>query len=102
MDEIKIEWTEIALKQRKKIFDYWNSRNKSNNFSRKLNQIVYEKIDLLKQNPYSRIEIENEFYRILHFGNYSLVYKPELPIIYIMAFWDNRQNPNKLRKILGL
>lgn len=102
MDEIKIIWTSIAIEQRNKIFNYWNRRNKSTTYSKKLNSIAYEKIDLLKKNPFVGAEIHNEIYRILHFGNYSLVYKPEHQQIYIMAFWDNRQNPKKLKKILGL
>ena len=48
------------------------------------------------------LETGNAFYRIFHFGNYSLVYKIELNSIHIMAFWDNRQNPEKLKHILGL
>lgn len=102
MDEIKIIWTKITIKQRDEIFNYWNNRTKTNNYSKKLNLKIYSKIDLLKLFPYAGIEIENENARILHFENYSLVYKIKGIHILIMAFWDNRQNPSKLLEILKL
>jgi len=52
MDEIKVIWIQIAIEQRNKIFEYWNNRNKSNNYSKKLNLIAYEKIDLIKSSPF--------------------------------------------------
>lgn len=102
MDELKIIWTNIAVKQRNHIFNYWNLRNKSKNYSIRLNNLIYNKIDLLKNNPTSGIEIENENCRNLHFEKYSLIYKISNDSIFILAFWDNRQNPKKLKKLLGL
>jgi hypothetical protein len=51
MDEVKIVWTTLARRERDAIFDYWNKKNKSNHYSKKLNLIIYQKIDLLKSNP---------------------------------------------------
>ena len=47
MDEVKIVWTTLARRERDAIFDYWNKKNKSNHDSKKLNLIIYQKIDLL-------------------------------------------------------
>lgn len=102
MDEVSVIWTKTALQQRNKIFEYWNSRNKSNSYAKRLNLLIYEKIDLLKSSPFIGIEIENFGGRILNFEKYGLVYRISDKNIYILALWDNRQNPNKLRKILGL
>jgi len=102
MDEIKIIWTNIAVNQRNKIFEYWNNRNKNNSYSRKLNLTIYEKTEFLKHNPLIGILGDLSPYRVLHFGNYSLIYKNAPNIVYIIAIWDNRQNPSKLKKILGL
>ncbi|GGG52387.1 type II toxin-antitoxin system RelE/ParE family toxin [Epilithonimonas arachidiradicis] len=102
MDEVKVIWTTLARKQRNAIFDYWNNRNKSNRYSIKLNLTIYQKIDLLKSNPLSGIETNFEPYRILHFENYGLVYRLEKDLLYIISVWDNRQNPSKLKKLLGL
>ena len=102
MDELKIIWTKIAISQRNEVFAYWNKRNKSTDFSKKINLLIHEKIDLLKNFPLTGVEIQNEDARILHFHNYSLVYKISQSEIYILAFWDNRQNPSKLLEILKL
>ena len=96
MDEIKVVWTALARIQRNTIFEYWNNRNKSNVYSKKLNLLIYQKIDLLKSNPLIGSQTDLNFYRILHFENYGLVYRIETDVIYIISLWDNRQNPKKL------
>lgn len=102
MDEIKVIWTKIAVKQRNEIFDYWNNRNKNNRYSKQLNLKIYRKIDQLKNFPNTGVEIENENARVLHFENYSLIYRLNINQIFILAFWDTRQNPSKLLEILKL
>lgn len=102
MDEIKVIWTKIAIKQRNEIFDYWNNRNKNNRYSKQLNLKIYRKIDQLKKFPNTGVEIENENARVLHFENYSLIYRLNINKIFILAFWDTRQNPSKLLEILKL
>ena len=67
-----------------------------------LNLIIYQKIDLLKSNPFIGIETDFITYRILHFENYGLVYRSEEELLYIISVWDNRQNPSGLKKLLGL
>ncbi|WP_312766348.1 type II toxin-antitoxin system RelE/ParE family toxin [Epilithonimonas sp.] len=102
MDEVKVIWTTLARTQRNAIFEYWNNRIKSNSYSKKLNLIIYQKIDLLKSNPLIGTQTDFEFYRILHFENYGLVYRIEANVIFIISLWDNRQNPKKLKNLLGL
>ena len=102
MDEVKIVWTTLARRERDVIFDYLNKKNKSNHYSKKLNLIIYQKIDLLKSNPFIGIETDFKPYRILLFENYGLVYRSEEELLYIISVWDNRQNPSKLKKLLGL
>ena len=102
MDEVKIVWTTLARRERDAIFDYWNKKNKSNHDSKKLNLIIYQKIDLLKSNAFIGIETDFKPYSIFHFENYRLVYRSEEELLYIISVWDNRQNPSKLKKLLGL
>ncbi|MCD4774389.1 MAG: hypothetical protein K8R41_13505 [Bacteroidales bacterium] len=45
---LKIFWTSTAIKQRNHIFEYWNERNKSTTFSKKLNKKIKERVKLLK------------------------------------------------------
>jgi len=51
MAQLKIFWTETALKQRNYVFEYWNERNKSIEYSKKLNAKIIERISLLKSQP---------------------------------------------------
>lgn len=102
MDEVKIVWTTLARRERDVIFDYLNKKNKSNHYSKKLNLIIYQKIDLLKSNPFIGIETDFKPYRILLFENYGLVYRSDEELLYIISVWDHRQNPSKLKKLLGL
>jgi plasmid stabilization system protein ParE len=51
MDELVVIWTRTALKQRDSIFEYCNNRNKSKSYSKKLNGLIRNRIDLLKIEP---------------------------------------------------
>ncbi len=51
MDGLNISWTQTAVKQRDHIFDYWNNRNKSNSYSKKLNVAIRERVELLRSQP---------------------------------------------------
>ena len=51
MAKLTICWTQTAVKQRNHIFKYWNNRNKSASYSKKLNNSIKERIQLLKTNP---------------------------------------------------
>ncbi|MCD4679736.1 MAG: type II toxin-antitoxin system RelE/ParE family toxin [Bacteroidales bacterium] len=100
MARLKVFWTSTALKQRNHVFQYWNDRNKSTTFSKKLNKKIKERIILLKLNPEigKRTEFENT--RAISLGHYSILYKNISTEIIITGFWDNRQDPKKLLKFL--
>ena len=51
MAELTIFWTNTAIKQRNYTFEYWNERNKSTTYSKKLNSSLKERINILKINP---------------------------------------------------
>ncbi|MBK9628885.1 MAG: hypothetical protein IPO56_14645 [Flavobacteriales bacterium] len=67
-------WTHTAERQREHVFNYWNDRNGSANYSVKLR---------------SAISI------VQH-----LLYKLIEPKLIIVGFWDNRQDPAQLLAIL--
>jgi hypothetical protein len=97
---LKIFWTSTALKQRNFIFGYWNERNKSNSYSQKLNLIIKERTELLKSNPNLGIKTEVKGTRAISIGHFSIFYKKIDSNIFITAFWDNRQDPEKLMEFL--
>jgi len=100
MAKLKIFWTETALKQRNHIFEYWNNRNGSNSYSKKLNSSILERISVLKSNPDLGKKTEFINTRVVSLGHYSILYKNIDSKLIITGFWDNRQNPKKLLKFL--
>ncbi len=82
------------------IFEYWNERNKSNKYSIKLNKEIKKRTNQLKKHPFIGYKTNYKEYRSVAIGNYSLIYTYLNKYIYIVSFWDNRQNPSELLKIL--
>ena len=101
MAELNIFWTQTAIKQRNYIFEYWNKRNKSNSYTKKLNQSIKERITLLKTHP--KLGKQTNFIqtRLISLGHYSILYKQIDSQIIITGFWDNRQNTKKLLNFLN-
>ena len=100
MVKLTIYWTKTALKQRNYIFEYWNKRNGTNSYSKKLNSSISERISLLKTNPDLGKKAEFKSTRVISLGHYSILYKKIDSRIIITGFWDNRQNPKKLLNFL--
>lgn len=95
-----VKWTKTADIQYVGILDYWLKRNKSNNYSKKLIKIVSERTKNIAENPYLYKSTGFKDTRIATLGNFSILYQATDIEIIITAFWDNRQNPNKLWNIL--
>ena len=100
MAELSIFWTKTALKQRNYTFEYWNDRNKSTTYSKKLNLSIKERTNILKTNSELGKRTDYNNTRVISLGHYSNLYKKVDLKIIITGFWDNRQNPNKLLKFL--
>lgn len=100
MDELKLFWSITAKRQRDYIFEYWNQRNKSNMYSKKLNLAIKERTKILKKQPYIGKEIQFKTLRLISLKHYSIIYKLKDSAIIIVAFWDNRQDAKKLRDFL--
>lgn len=96
----KIIWTSCAQNDRKEIFTYWNNRNKSKKYSKKLNLLFIEATNLIAQYPKIGKFSGYDNVRIKTVKDYLMVYKEIENIIYIITIWDGRQNPLKLEKIL--
>lgn len=96
MAELNVFWTETAIRQRNRIFEYWIERNKSNTYAKKLNQKIKERTDLLKQNPDLGKKTEFKNTRAVSLGHYSILYQQYHSKLIITGFWDNRQEPEKL------
>ena len=95
-----IVWTKTADRQFVDILEFWVKRNKSNSFSKKLIKVVSERTNQIVENPLIYKKADFTETRVASLGNFSIFYKIEIERIIVTAFWDNRQDPKKLLKIL--
>lgn len=95
-----IVWTETAARQRRSILKYWTLRNKSTAFAEKLIKLIRRQINIIEKHPASFKETEFEGVRESALGHFSIYYKVTATQIIITAFWDNRQDPKKLLKLI--
>jgi plasmid stabilization system protein ParE len=100
MDKLKIFWTKNAINQRNYVLEYWAKRNKSNSFSKKLYIKINDRTSILSLQPEVGKIVNFPNTRTISMGHYSIFYKFQENKIIITAFWDNRQDPNKLLQFL--
>ncbi len=100
MAKRNVIWTKTADIQFAGILEYWVERNKSNLYSKKLVKLVAAYTNQIAKNPklYKSADFENT--RVATLGNFSLYYKIAEKELVVTAFWDNRQNPEKLLEVL--
>ena len=97
---VKIIWTNTATLQRRKILVYWNKRNKSTIYSKKLVTEITQRVNFLVNNPNIYIKTDFPNIRASTLGHYNIFYKITPDQLIVIAFWDNRRNPKTLSKIL--
>ncbi len=95
-----VVWTRTADIQFIGILEYWVKRNKSSNFSKKLLKLVTERTLQISKAPYIFKATNFSDVRVASLRNFSIYYKITDKQIIVTAFWDNRQDPKKLLKIL--
>ncbi|MBT0609250.1 type II toxin-antitoxin system RelE/ParE family toxin [Aequorivita echinoideorum] len=100
MAKRNVIWTRTADIQFVGILEYWVKRNKSNTYSKKLVKLVSERTKQIADKPLIYKATDFKDVRVASLGNFSIFYKFNDKEIIITAFWDNRQNPKKLLKIL--
>jgi toxin YoeB len=100
MAKRNVIWTKTADMQFVSILGYWMERNKSNTYSKKLVNLVTERTNQIAETPFIFKATDFNGVRIASLGNFSIYYKVTEISIIISAFWDNRQDPKKLLKIL--
>jgi len=101
MAKRKVVWTETAAKQRREILKYWTERNKSTIYAEKLIEITAKHLKVMTKNPEAFKETEINNIRESAIGHFSLYYKITPDQLIVMAFWDNRQDPKQLLKVIS-
>ncbi|TPG42118.1 type II toxin-antitoxin system RelE/ParE family toxin [Flavobacterium pectinovorum] len=93
----KIVWTSFAEESKYAIFLYWNQRNKSTTYSRKLNVLFQESLKQVLKFPESSIESKNSNIRLKIANHFELIYHISNTQITVLDIWDMRQNPENFR-----
>ena len=101
MAKRKVVWTETAVLQRREILSYWTERTESTAYAEKLIFLTKEHLKVILNNPEAYKATDFKDVRESAMGHFSIYYKITEEQIIVMAFWDNRQNPKKLLKILN-
>jgi plasmid stabilization system protein ParE len=101
MAKRKIVWTETAAKQRRETLKYWTERNKSTSYAEKLIEITARHLKVISKNPEAFKETEIQNIHESAMGHFSIYYKITQDHIIVVAFWDNRQDPEKLLKVIS-
>ena len=96
----QIIWSLRAQKDKREILKYWSQRNKSNRYSKKLNQLFKESITLILEHPQVGKLTNTPSVRIKIIKEYLLIYEVSETSISILSIWDGRQDPSKLADIL--
>lgn len=91
-----IVWTQTAAKQRRKILNYWNERNRSTTYSKKLVFLIRRRLSTLCEFPESGKKSDFTNTRVTSIGYYSIFYQIRQDKLIITAFWDTRQDPKEL------
>jgi len=97
----EVVWSLRAQKERKEILEYWRLRNKSNTYSKKLNQLFKESVKLITDFPQIGKPTDDINTRIKIVRDYLIIYEETETQIQILTIWDSRQDPDKLKNIIA-
>jgi plasmid stabilization system protein ParE len=88
--------TQLADDDKNTILAYWKKRNKSNDYSKKLNLLFIDAINYLSEHRFlgKKTTIEEVRFRIV--SNYYIYYQYNDASIFILRIWDSRQNSDNL------
>ncbi|GGG57163.1 type II toxin-antitoxin system RelE/ParE family toxin [Epilithonimonas arachidiradicis] len=95
MAKRKIVWTNSAKSELKEILIYWTNKTKSKTYSKKLNKLFTEAIDLLSQHPKIGRTTNDQNARISIVRNYLIFYEINVNEIIILSIWDARRDENQ-------
>lgn len=96
----KIIWSANAKADKIEILDYWIKRNKSNTYSKKLNLLFREAINLVAKNPTIGHVTIKENVRVKIVKQFLIIYEITEDSINIHSIFDNRRNPEEFIKRL--
>ena len=91
----KIIWSARAGEELREVLDYYIFRNGNANYSLKLLNRVEDLLGTLSNSEQIGRLTSNNITRVISLDVYLIFYEVHNDQIQIIAFWDNRQNPEK-------
>ena len=92
----QINWGRFAQQDRLHILYYWHEHNKSKTFSKRLNSLFNEGLNLVGKYPKIGNPEDKPNIRIKIVREYFLVYEILEDKIIVLRIWDSRRNPKYL------
>ena len=97
MAEKPIIWSEIALQELEDILNFYNQRNQSLVFSKKLLSLAENTLQTISGNENIGRKTKSKNIRTFPLKYFLIIYEINVDRIEVLSFWDNRQNPKKKR-----
>ena len=94
----KIIWSANAKADKIEILEYWVLRNKSNLYSKKLNILLKEAVNLIAISPRIGQLTIKENIKVKIIRDYLIIYEIATDSIFIHSIIDGRRNPELIRK----
>lgn len=85
----RIILSKIAREERRQILEYWNERNQSKTYSKKLNKQFSEALKLIASYPEIGRKTDDKSARVKIVSNYLIIYEIRENNIYVLTFWDS-------------
>ncbi len=97
----KIVWSRKSQDDKKDIFLYWNNRNISKLYSKKLNKLFIAAVEFVAEFPLvgKKSNIENVRMKVVR--DYLIIYEFNAEYMYVLRVWSTQQNPEKIKEIVG-
>lgn len=100
MAKRRVSWTAVALRQRSAILAYWTKRNGSRQYAKRIIEITGGVLKQIAKQPELYKSIDSKGIHSASIGHFSLYYSFDSLNLIVLAFWDNRQDPNRLLEII--
>ena len=97
---LEVKWTDEAQIQFKEILDYWEQRNGSSTYSKKLINLFDHSILRLSQFPHIGRQTDNKRIRLKIVKDYFLYYSFNKNQLIVLGISDMRRNPKYLKAIM--
>ncbi|MDH5476570.1 MAG: type II toxin-antitoxin system RelE/ParE family toxin [Cyclobacteriaceae bacterium] len=99
MAKNKIIWSSRANIELKEVFEFYNNRNGTTDYSFKLLEEIDDLLNTLSESEFIGRLTENKKTRVVVMKVYLVFYEINKNRIEILSFWDNRQDTKKRLKI---